>query len=145
MTASTPTATPPPAQPMMMAGGAPPPAQPMMMAGGAMPPPPPPPMMAGGYSPMQMANGGNTGTPKNPIKEFFGDINMVEAGILALGVATFLYAIYYYKFEMKMTKTGYADLNARVQKLEASESARAAKESNVNAVGKMRMRKRILL
>lgn len=130
--------TPPPVAP------APPP---MMMGGGAMMPPPQTPMMAGGgYAPMPMANGGMTTNGKqNPIKNFFGDINLVEAGILALGVATFLYAIHYYRFQIAMAKTTTADLNARVQKLEASESARQAKESNANAVGRMRSRKRIVL
>lgn len=129
------------------------PAAPQMMVGGAMPTPP---MMGGGYAPMQapppmpaMANGGETAAaPKsNPFKDFFSDINMIEAGILALGVATFLYAIYYYKFEMKMTKTGYADLNGRVQKLEAAEAKRSQKEANANATGKMMRgaRKRMLI
>lgn len=127
-----------------------PPSTPMMGGGAMMPPPPPaPPMMPmGGYMPapqgMPMANGGMTQS-KNPLKNFFGDINLVEAGILAIGVATFLYAVYYYRFQIKMTKTGYADLNGRLQKLEASESMRQAKESNVNAVGRMRSRKRILM
>lgn len=119
--------------------------QPMMMGGGYNPmmtPPPPPPAAP------TMAEGGETsgGGKRNPFKEFFADINMVEAGILALGVATFLYAIHYYKFEMKMTKTGYADLNGRMQRIE-SEHAKmkaAASESNANGMAK-RSRRRMLL
>lgn len=124
---------------------------PPMMGGGV-----PAPMMAGGgYSPMMtpqppapvMAEGGDTGGAgkKNPFKDFFSDINLVEAGILALGVAAFLYAIHYYKFEMKMTKTGYADLNGRVQKLESAETSRQAKEASANANGMARRSRRRML
>lgn len=136
-------AVPTPAAPPMMGGGA----MPAPMMGGGYAPTPPPPMMSGGAMP-QMANGGEMAAPKkNPFKDFFADINMIEAGILALGVATFLYAIYYYKFEMKMTKTGYAELNARVQKLEASEAKRSQKEASANAAGKLvkGARKRMLI
>ena len=131
----------------------PPPATtpPMMGAGGAMPTPPQPQMMPqGGMPPAAPTFEGGGETPKaksNPIKDFFSDINVVEAGILALGVATFLYAIYYYKFEMTLSKTGYADLNARMQKLESAEAKRkAAEAANANATGKMAAsRRRILM
>jgi hypothetical protein len=69
---------------------------------------------------------------------------LVEASILALGVATFLYAIYYYKFEMTMTKTGYADLNARLNKVELMTSKIVA-EKNANGNNAARTRKRILM
>ena len=125
---------PTPAPAMGVGGGMPmPPAQPMMGQGGMQPPP-------------TFASGGETPpSPKaNPLKDFFSDINLVEVGILALGVATFMYAIYYYKFEMTMAKTGYADLSARMQKLESAEAKRKAEQ---NAVGKsaMKTRKRILI
>lgn len=123
-----------PAAPMM-SGGMQPMGQPPMMAGGGMPP-------VGGQP---YADGGMTDVKKNPIKDFFSDINMVEAGLLALGVATFLYAIYYYKFEMNMTKTGYADLNARVQKLESDNEKRKAAEKNANAAGNLRSRRRLVM
>jgi len=114
------------------------------MAAGGMPPqaPPPPPMNP------NYADGGEMGggSKSNPIKDFFSDINIVEAGILALGVATFLYAIHYYKFEMQLSKTGYADLNGRMQKLE-SDMAKKEKEANANAQGGSRkpmLRKRMM-
>ncbi len=132
-------------------------ASPMMNMGGGMPMPMPPqpnaPMMnMGGGMPMQppmqpqqptFEDGGATPSKTNPIKEFFSDINVVEAGIMALGVAAFIYAIYYYKFEMTMTKTGYADLNARLQKIEVEEGKRKTAEMNASG-GKMK-KKRMLI
>jgi hypothetical protein len=130
-------------------------ASPMMNMGGSMPmpmqPQPNAPMMnMGGGMPMPMQpqqptfeDGGATPSKTNPIKEFFSDINVVEAGIMALGVAAFIYAIYYYKFEMTMTKTGYADLNARLQKIEVEEGKRKTAEMNASG-GKMK-KKRMLI
>jgi len=132
-------------------------ASPMMNMGGSMPMPMPPqpnaPMMnMGGGMPMQppmqpqqpsFEDGGTTSAKSNPIKDFFSDINVVEAGIMALGVAAFIYAIYYYKFEMTMTKTGYADLNARLQKIEVEEGKRKTAEMNASG-GKMK-KKRMLI
>ena len=124
---------------------APAPQVPPMSAGG-MPPQAPPPM-----PPMNpnYADGGEmgSGSKSNPIKDFLSDINIVEAGLLALGVATFLYAIHYYKFEMQLSKTGYADLNGRMQKLESDMKKKQA-EANTNANGqggiRAKMRKRIM-
>jgi hypothetical protein len=126
----------PPAQPM--AAGAAMPQAPMMNQGGAMPPPT--------FQSPTFEDGGDTGGKgkSNSIKDFFSDINLVEASILALGVATFLYAIYYYKFEMTMTKTGYADLNARLNKVEVMTSKIVA-EQNANGKNSVRTRKRILM
>ena len=116
------------------------------MAMGGMPPQAPPPM-----PPMNpnYAEGGEMGggSKSNPIKDFFSDINIVEAGILALGVATFLYAIHYYKFEMQLSKTGYADLNGRMTKLESDmkkKEATANANANGQGGGRARMRKRIM-
>jgi magnesium-transporting ATPase (P-type) len=91
-------------------------------------------------------DGGDTGGSgkANSLKDFFSDINLVEAAILGLGVATFLYAIYYYKFEMSMTKTGYAELNARLNKVEVMTS-KMASEKNANGQNGARTRKRILM
>lgn len=128
-------------------------ANPTMTMGGGMPMQPPmqtttPMMNMGGGMPMQpqqstFEDGGTTSSRKNPLKDFFSDINYVEAGIMALGVATFIYAIYYYKFEMTMTKTGYADLNARLQRIEVEEGKRKTAEMNASG-GKMK-KKRILI
>jgi hypothetical protein len=107
-------------------------------------------MNMGGGMPMPMQpqqptfeDGGATPSKANPIKDFFSGINIVEAGIMALGVAAFVYAIYYYKFEMTMTKTGYADLNARLQKIEVEEGKRKTAEMNASG-GKMK-KKRMLI
>jgi hypothetical protein len=124
---------------------------PMMNMGGGMGTPMPsssPMMNMGGGMPMQTQqptyeSGGATSSKSNPIKDFFSDINFVEAGIMALGVAAFLYAIYYYKFEMTMTKTGYANLNGRLQKIELEEAKR--KSSEMNASGGRMKKKRILI
>lgn len=123
-----------------------PPAPAPAMAMGGMPPQAPPPM-----PPMNpnYAEGGEMGggSKSNPIKDFFSDINIVEAGILALGVATFLYAIHYYKFEMQLSKTGYADLNGRMTKLESDmkkKEATANANANGQGGGRARMRKRIM-
>ena len=123
-------------------GVTPMPQAPMMNQGGAMPPPT--------FQSPSYEGGGDTsgGSGKsNPFKDFFSDINLVEAGILALGVATFLYAIYYYKFEMTMAKTSYADLNTRMQKLELLESKRKSAEQNANGKnsGRNNPRKRMLI
>jgi hypothetical protein len=126
-----------------MAGGAAvPPAQPMMMGGGAMPQTQ---MMGGGMPPSQpMANGGMMGRA-NPVAKFFSDINLVEAGLLALGVATFLYAISYYKHEIQMSKSGYADLSGRMQKLESEMAAKKAQEMAANANSTARRSRRRML
>ena len=91
-------------------------------------------------------DGGDTGGSgkANSLKDFFSDINLVEAAILGLGVATFLYAIYYYKFEMSMTKTGYAELNARLNKVEIMTS-KMASEKNASGQNAVKTRKRILM
>jgi hypothetical protein len=132
--AATPYMPTPPAQPMAT-GGATIPQQPMAAAT------PPPTFQSPTFE-----DGGDTGSKgkSNSIKDFFSDINLVEASILALGVATFLYAIYYYKFEMTMTKTGYADLNARLNKVELMTSKIVA-EQNANGKNTVRTRKRILM
>ncbi len=136
MPPSAPSMPPATTPPMMGAGGMPPMAQPPMMGGGGMPP-------MGGQS---YAEGGNVDAPKkNPLKDFFADINMVEAGILALGVAAFMYAIYYYKFEMNLSKTSIADLNARISKVESDNEKRKAAEKNANAAGNLRARRRITM
>ena len=131
--------TPPPSTPQAM-----PPSQPMAMGGIN---PPMPPMANGGMTPPPMnpkyEDGGEmSGGKKNPLKDMFSDINLVEAGIMALGIAAFLYAIYYYKFEMELSKTGYADLNARTLKLESDNDKRKKAEANANASGKLKPKRR---
>jgi hypothetical protein len=68
------------------------------------------------------------------IKGFFNDINIVDIAISAFIVGGVIYAIQYYKFMMMIEKTGYADLSARIQKLESAALA-AKKTAEVNAAG----------
>lgn len=137
-----PAATPPVAAPPMASGGMMPPQQPMMASGGMMPPQQP--MMGGGMA-QPYAMGGQAPMRSNPVSKFFSDINVVEAGLLALGVATFLYAIAYYRHEMQMSKSGYADLSTRMQKMESEMAARKAQEASANANGMARKAKRRML
>lgn len=128
--------------PPMAGGGAMPPSQPMA-GGGAMPQQP---MMMGGGMPQSqpMANGGQM-MRSNPVSKFFSDMNMVEVGLLALGVATFLYAMSYYRHEIQMSKSGFADLSGRMQKLESEMAARKAQEASANANGMSRRARRRML
>jgi hypothetical protein len=107
------------------------------------PPPPPnniPPMYASGGMD-SMEDGGDISTPKrNPIKEFFSGVNVLDVAISAFIVAGVFYAIQYYKFVMMLEKTGYADLSSRVQKLESAMAAK--KQSEMNATGGKTMRRK---
>ena len=89
------------------------------------PQPPPQPMME---------EGGAVSSGGGGFRDFFSDINILDVVISAFIVGGVLYAVHYYKFMMLMEKTGYADLNSRVQKLETTVSA-AKKASEVNATG----------
>jgi hypothetical protein len=126
-----------------MAGGGTMPQQPMM-GGGSMPPMQPQ-MMGGGMPPAQPYAMGGQAPRVNPIGKFFSDINMVEAGLLALGVATFLYAISYYRHEIQMSKSGYADLSSRMQKIESEMAAKKAQEMAANANNMARRTKKRML
>ena len=100
------------------------------------PAPMPAPMQA---APMPMyAEGGEMGDSGSSggggIKGFFNDINIVDIAISAFIVGGVIYAIQYYKFMMMIEKTGYADLSARIQKLESAALA-AKKTAEVNASG----------
>lgn len=128
-------ATPPPvaAQPQVAeAGAATTPASPQYT-----PPPAPQAAPAPQSNTPTMAEGGQTRA--NPFKEFFSDINIVDVTISAFIVAAVIYSIQYHKFMMMLEKSGYADLNSRVGKLE---SAMAKKQAEANAAGGGRVRKR---
>jgi hypothetical protein len=81
-----------------------------------------------------MEEGGAVSSGGGGFRDFFSDINILDVVISAFIVGGVLYAVHYYKFMMLMEKTGYADLNSRVQKLETTVSA-AKKASEVNATG----------
>jgi len=109
-------------------------AAPATAAPAPMPAPAPAPMQA---APMPMyADGGDMGDSgkSGGIKGFFEDINIVDVAISAFIVGGVIYAIQYYKFMMMIEKTGYADLSARIQKLESAAQA-AKKVAEANASG----------
>jgi hypothetical protein len=99
------------------------------------------PMQMGGAPMVGMANNGayiNNGG--GGIKAWFKDINILDVTISAFIVGGIIYAVQYYRFMMMLEKTGYADLNSRIAKLESSI---AAQKAEMNASGNMdRMRRR---
>lgn len=109
---------------------------------------PPPPVHAPSPSPAPMLNDGGgidsgSGGSRSKFKEFFSDINILDVAISAFIVGGVLYAMHYYKFMMMLEKTGYADLNARVQKMEsAMASAKKTAEMNASGNGKLGMRRK---
>lgn len=108
--------------------------------------PPPPPMppaapaMAEGGA-VEPSGGSGVGSK---IKEFFSDINILDVAVSAFIVGGVLYTVHYFKFMMMMEKTGYADLSAKVQKLE-NQMAAAKKSAEANATGNGAKRKRPLM
>ena len=112
-------------------------------AAAPMPAPMPAPMQA---APMPMyADGGDMGDSgkSGGIKGFFEDINIVDVAISAFIVGGVIYAIQYYKFMMMIEKTGYADLSARIQKLESAAQA-AKKIAEANASGNSKSRRPVM-
>lgn len=97
-----------------------------------------------------MADGGSVGGDaprKNPFKDFFSDINVVDVAISAFIVGAVIYSIQYHKFMIMMEKTGYADLSTRLSRAEndiAAAKKKAASEANANGNSMMR-RKRALV
>lgn len=103
-------------------------------------PAPPAPIMADGGG---VDSGGGSGGG-NKFTEFFSDINILDVAISAFIVGGVLYAVHYFKFMMMMEKTGYADLSAKVQKIEGQLAA-AKKNAEQNATGNGMRRKRALM
>ena len=107
--------------------------------------PPPPPMppaapaMADGGA--VEGGGGSSSGIGGKIKEFFDDINILDVTISAFIVGGVLYAVHYFKFMMMMEKAGYADLSAKIQKIE-SQMAAAKKSAEANATGNGGMRRK---
>lgn len=97
-----------------------------------------------------MADGGDVGGTaprKNPFKDFFSDINVVDVAVSAFIVGAVIYSIQYHKFMIMMEKTGYADLSTRLNRLEsdmASMKKKAAVEANASG-NRMMRRKRALI
>ena len=107
------------------------------------------PMAAGGQPPMPVAappmpapnfeDGGAVVEKKGGIKEWFSDINIVDVTVSAFIVGAVLYTVHYYKFMMMLEKTGYADLNAKVSKMQ---SAMDAQKAEMNASGRLEKSRR---
>ena len=102
--------------------------------------PPPPPMIEEGGS-----NGGAFIRSGGGIKEWFSDINIVDVTISAFIVGAVLYSVHYYKFMMMLEKSGYADLSAKIAKLQSGIDAQKA-EMNATGSNKVdRLRKRPMM
>ena len=95
----------------MPAAAPPAPAAPPMASAMPMAAPPAP-------MPSTMAEGGETAS-KSSVKDFFSDVDILDVTISAFIVGAVLYSVHYYKFMMMIEKTGYADLNGRIQKVES--------------------------
>jgi hypothetical protein len=109
----------------------------------AAPPMAAPPMpMAAPPQPMpsSMAEVGDTASPKSQVKDFFSDVDILDVTISAFIVGAVLYSVHYYKFMMMMEKTGYADLNGRMAKLENAMAKKAKAEANATGMGRMQRR-----
>jgi len=97
-----------------------------------------------------MAEGGDVGGAaprKNPFKDFFSDINVVDVAISAFIVGAVIYSIQYHKFMIMMEKTGYADLSTRLNRVEndiATAKKKAATEANASG-SRFPRRKRALV
>jgi hypothetical protein len=108
-----------------------------------------PPMAAGGQPPMPVAappmpannfeDGGAVVEKKGGIKEWFSDINIVDVTVSAFIVGAVLYTVHYYKFMMMLEKAGYADLNAKISKMQ---SAMDAQKAEMNASGRLEKSRR---
>ena len=110
------------------------------------PPPAAAPMAAPMASPMPMAappyeDGGAIVKKGGGIKEWFSDINIVDVAVSAVIVGAVLYTVHYYKFMMMLEKSGYADLNTKVSKLQSAVDAQKA-EMNASGNGKLDRQRR---
>jgi hypothetical protein len=86
-----------------------------------------------------MAEGGETSS-KSSVKDFFADVDVLDVTISAFIVGAVLYSVHYYKFMMMIEKTGYADLNGRIQKVETTMAKKAAAEANAAGGAKKQRR-----
>ena len=108
------------------------------------------PMAAGGQPPMAtppmaaappFEEGGAVVKKGGGIKEWFSDINIVDVTVSAFIVGAVLYTVHYYKFMMMLEKSGYADLNTKVAKLQSAVDAQKA-EMNAAGNGKLDRQRR---
>ena len=109
------------------------------------PPPAPvaaPPVAAPPMAAPPMEDGGAVVSKSSGVKAWFNDINIVDVAVSAVIVGAVLYTVHYYKFMMMLEKSGYADLNTKIAKLQSAVDAQKA-EMNASGNGKLdRQRKR---
>jgi len=88
-----------------------------------------------------MEDGGAIVKNSGGIKYWFSDINIVDVAVSAVIVGALLYTVHYYKFMMMLEKSGYADLNTKVAKLQSAVDAQKA-EMNAAGNGKLDRQRR---
>jgi hypothetical protein len=99
------------------------------------------PMAAPPMAPPPYEDGGAIVKKGGGIKEWFSDINIVDVAVSAVIVGAVLYTVHYYKFMMMLEKSGYADLNTKVAKLQSAVDAQKA-EMNAAGNGKLDRQRR---
>lgn len=101
-----------------------------------------PPPTAMPPAPTSMETGGAATRSGGGIRDFFSDVNIVDVAISAFIVGAVIYSIQYHKFMMMLEKTGYADLSTRIQRIESAMASAAKKQTEANAAGNGRMRRK---
>jgi hypothetical protein len=99
------------------------------------------PMAAPPMAPPPFEDGGAIVKKGGGIKQWFSDINIVDVAVSAVIVGAVLYTVHYYKFMMMLEKSGYADLNTKVAKLQSAVDAQKA-EMNAAGNGKLDRQRR---
>ena len=99
------------------------------------------PMAAPPVAPPPYEDGGAIIKKGGGIKDWFSDINIVDVAVSAVIVGAVLYTVHYYKFMMMLEKSGYADLNTKVSKLQSAVDAQKA-EMNAAGNGKLDRQRR---
>ena len=99
------------------------------------------PMAAPPVAPPPYEDGGAIIKKGGGIKDWFSDINIVDVAVSAVIVGAVLYTVHYYKFMMMLEKSGYADLNTKVAKLQSAVDAQKA-EMNASGNGKLDRQRR---
>jgi len=99
------------------------------------------PMSAPPMAPPPFEDGGAIVKKGGGIKEWFSDINIVDVAVSAVIIGAVLYTVHYYKFMMMLEKSGYADLNTKVSKLQSAVDAQKA-EMNAAGNGKLDRQRR---
>jgi hypothetical protein len=99
----------------------------------------PPPIPSPAPAAPAMQDGGITGTSGGGIKAFFSDINWLEVALSSFIIAAMAYSIKYHKYMLMIEKSGYTNLNDRLQSLETKMTK---KISELNATGSSKFRRR---